>query len=370
MLVGFVRRALSGGWWFNDLDSVLCGAWRVAHGASAYAEAVACPGGRPAPYVYLPQLAHLLSPLARGSDISGLRAAFAAGALSAAAVLIWTLFVRPMPGDTGRLRTPLLGLTSGSAIASANLAYAGHLMVVAAASLRRGGALPLMLAIVLASVLKPVLLTYLLIFAYQPQRLAVRAGRVMGGLLLAAAAAALVVTTAGPDLAAWRAAIDQVALSPSQLGFGFFAWMYYLGAPSIGGITLAAYAIFAAVICLAGLVIAEGARLDARSRVLLAMGVAQLVNPRLMIYDMLMLAPLAVAFQATPAAARGLFHNAVFAICVMVALVQFSGLRGVFRIEPLLLCLMLVAAAFLVARQAWPMGGRADGARREGDNLT
>jgi hypothetical protein len=352
VLSGLVRRAAAGGWWFSDLDAVLCGAWRVAHGSSPYAQAAACPGGEPVAYVYLPQLAHLLSPLARGADISGLRMVFGAAVLAAATALAWIMYVRPMAGASGRFRAPFLGLTSPNAIASANVACVGHLMVFGAASVRRGGAWPLMLAIVVAAVLKPIMLTYLLIFAYQPERLAVRAWRIGGGLLLAAGAAALVVTSAGPDFAAWRAAIAQVALSPSQLGFGFLAWTYLLGVPPAGGTILAAYGAFAAVICLAGLVIAEAGRLDARSRVLLAMGVAQLVNPRLMIYDMLMLAPLAVAFQATPPAASGAFRKAVFAIGLMVALLQLSGLPGLFRIEPLLFSLMLVAAAVLVARQA------------------
>ena len=78
LAMGLIACVMVGWWWFNDLDAVLCGAWRSAHNASPYAERLGCPGGRPAAYMYLPQLAWALAPIARGADISTLRLLFGA----------------------------------------------------------------------------------------------------------------------------------------------------------------------------------------------------------------------------------------------------------------------------------------------------
>ena len=349
MVMGVISRLAMGAWWFNDLDAVFCGAWRVAHGHSAYAQGLACPGGHPAAYVYLPQLANVLAPLASGPDISGLRLAFGALMIVVPALLLYALFIRPMPEASRGLRAAMLPMTNGAAVGCGNLAFLSHALVFFVATLRRRGPWPLIATIVAVSLLKPVYLTYLLVFAYEDERFVVRARRIAAGVLLAAVAAALVLATGGPELATWRAALGQVALG-EEVGAGFLNWTGHLGMPPTDRLTHLAYVAYAGVICLGGLAIAEARRLSAQARVLLALGLAQLVNPRLMSYDLPMLALLAVAFDAVPERWRGTFRTAALAIGGIVVLLQFSGVRNLVRLGPALLTGVLLASAALAVR--------------------
>lgn len=366
LALGLTACLVSGWWWFNDLDAVLCGAWRTAHGVSAYAHGAGCPGGRPTDYMYLPQLARALAPIARGSDITGLRLVFGAGSLAVSAGLIHVLFLRPMAGAPQGLRAPMLAMIGGRAVASANVAFVCHGLVLAAALLRRRAAWPLIGAIVAVSTVKPIYLTYLLIFAFEPTPLSVRAGRIAAGVGAACAVGIVVAATGGPDLAAWRAALNQVVLG-EQTGFSFLSWLGAIGVKPGDRATQLAYVGYAAVVSLAGLIIVEARRLSPRARTLLAIGVAQLLNPRLMIYDVLMLAPLAIGFEAVPARWRVAFRGAVIAIGVLACAVPFIGVPALTSIPPGLLTLLLLAAGLLAARDLWRGRGQAGaGAARNG----
>lgn len=348
LAMGLFACVLVGWWWFNDLDAVLCGAWRVAHYASAYEAAAGCPGGRPSLYMYLPQLARMLAPIAGGADISGLRAVF--GVLNFAIVggLIWALFLRPMDSAPRGLRAPILALTSGTAVASANIAFGCHALVLAAA-LRRKSAWPLIAAIVAVSAIKPIYLTYLLVFAYEPERLAVRAGRIAAGVAAAAVVGAVILATGGPELAVWREGLTHVTLG-QHLGFSFISWAHSLGLSPTGRAVQVAYVGFAAMICLAGLAIVEARGLSREARTLLALAIAQVLNPRLMIYDVLMLAPLAIAFATVPEAWRRAFRFAVIGVGVLAFGVQLSRIYELIPIAPGLLTLLLLGAGVLAAR--------------------
>jgi hypothetical protein len=354
MIMGLVVCLMVGWWWFNDLDALLCGAWRSAHHMSPYAEAKTCPGGQPADYMYLPQLAWMLSPIAKGPNISGLRWVFGLADLVIVAGLIYVLFLRAMEGAPRNLRAPILALTSGTAIASANIAFGCHAVVLAAVLLlRRRRAWPLILAIVAVSVIKPIFLTYLLIFAYEPERLAVRASRIAMGVALAVVAAALVVATGGQQLEDWRAGLTEVALG-QQLGFGLLSWTAEFDLKATDRVTQLIYVAFAGLVCLAGLAIVEIRKLSPRARTLLALGIAQILNPRLMVYDFVMLAPLAVAFNAVPDAWRKTFQYALIAIGALAALVQVLRVYELIHIAPALLTLLLLASAGLALRDVLP----------------
>jgi hypothetical protein len=358
MLAGLAVRWAEGDWWFNDLDAVLCGAWRSAHHLSPYADGSACPGGQPAAYMYLPQLAAVLAPLARGPDISGLRLAFGAVHAVVLSLLVFGLFLRPTPGAPRALRAPILALTSGAGVACANLAFACHALVLGAGLMHRRRPWLLMLTILAVSIVKPVFLTYLLVFAYEAQPLAIRVRRVGLGLVLAVGIGALVLATGGPELVAWRAGLDQVALA-RETGYGFMSWIGHIGLRGSDPAAQALYVVFAGAACLAGLAIAEVRGLSREARLMLALGVAQIVNPRLMSYDLVMLAPLAVAFAAVPERLRGGFAAAATLIGAMILVLQFSPQRELIRLGPAMLTLLLLASGALAARDGLVQRGRA-----------
>ena len=354
MIMGLGLIIVEGKRWFFDLDAVLCGGWRVAHQASAFNEGMACPGGDPEPYMYLPQMAAVLAPFLRGPDISFLRGILGPMSMVGVVGVMWFLFAKPMEGASMVMRSPMLALVNGGALVCGNVAVICHGLVVGVAFLLPKRPLLLIGSIVAIAVIKPVFLTYLIIFAYQAEPLKIRAARVGGGVLLAILVGAAVVATAGPDLVAWRAALAERPLG-DQPGFGFLTILKVLDLPPTHIMGLAAYGLFAGLACLGGLAIVEVRNLAPRARLMLAIAVAQIVNPRLMSYDLALLAPLAIAFEATPDHLRSRFRMVALVIGIAIVPVQFSPYRPILLFVPSLLTLVYFWSAWLAARDlpAW-----------------
>jgi hypothetical protein len=351
ILGGLAIRVFIGGIWLRDLDAVTCAAWRAAHQVSPYGPGLVCPIGRPTDYMYLPQLAEFLAPLTHGASAVALRGGLALLVLGATVFLIWALFLRPMSGAPRLLRASVLALTTGGALAVGNLAVICHALVLGVGLMRRRGPWPLIITIVLVSILKPVFLTYLLVFAYEPEPISVRARRIGGGALLAALAALLVLATGGDWLGDWKVALDEVALR-AQPGYGFLSWMDWLGL-SAAPVVSVAFVVFAAAICLSGLAVVEVRKLDREARLFLALAVAQIVNPRPMAYDLIMLAPLVLAFAAGPAASRRIFRWGLYGLGVVETALLLAGTDLAQRLGPAALTLALLVAGGLALRDGF-----------------
>lgn len=343
-LAGLIGRAIKGGWWLNDFDAVACAAWRVAHHLPLYAEGLACPGGRPAAYVYLPQLAWALSPLAGGAGVSTLRMVYGLAYGAVMVWMFWTLFLRPAPDSPLRDRAPLLAMCKGSAISCGNVAGPCH-----AAVLAMGGASWALIPVVLAvALIKPVYLTYLLIFAYAAEPWRVRGAKLAVGLAGAGLAAIWVVVTGGAEIAAWRAALDSVVIG-QQTGVGFLDDVAHLGLRGGDLTTQILWLVFVGLMALSGLAIAETRRLEPQARFLLALAVAQLCNPRLMDYDLVLMAGgAAVVASGVPQGRRAMFW--VGAICLALSLAEQTALA--IRLGPALLAMLFLAAGVRAGRQA------------------
>lgn len=343
-LAGLIGRGLKGGWWLNDFDAVACAAWRVAHHMPLYAEGLACPGGRPAAYVYLPQLAWALSPLAGGPDVSTLRLAYGLAYGALMAWMFWVLFLRPAPDAPPRDRAPVMAMCKGSAISCGNIAGPCHAVVLAV-----GGASWAMIPVVLGvALIKPVYLTYLLIFVYAAEPWRVRGAKLAVGLAGAGLAAVWVVATGGSEIAVWRDALARVVIG-QQTGVGFLDDVAHLGLRGGNVATQILWLGFAGVMALSGLVIAETRRLESRSRFLLALAVAQICNPRLMDYDLVLMAGgLAVVASGAPQGRRAVFWIGI--VCLALSLAEQTALA--IRLGPALLALLLVVAGVRAGREA------------------
>jgi hypothetical protein len=114
--------------------------------------------------------------------------------------------------------------------------------------------------------------------------------------------------------------------------------------------------IFAAAACLAGLAVAEVRGLDHEARLFLALAVAQIVNPRPMAYDLIMLAPLAVAFAAGPAALVRVFRWGLYSLGVTAAALLLAGTDLAQRLGPGALTLALFVAAGFAIRDGFDEG--------------
>src|SRR5262249_49316415 len=142
-----------------------------------------------------------------------------------------------------------------------------------------------------AAMIKPIYLTLLAMIAYAPAPLWRR------GVLIVAAAIAPVAMSlfGGPEVQAWRGfTLDVVGPWP---GGGLLEWLKNIGLTRfeiVGPI----YLVYAAVLFVSGLVIAETGRLSRQGRLWLGASVGVLLIPRLSAYDLLALGPGALAAQA------------------------------------------------------------------------
>lgn len=359
ILLGVGGRIAKRAWPLNDFDAVACAAWRSAHHLPLYAQGLSCPGGHPAAYVYLPQLAWLLAPLAHGPTVTGARIAYGLVYVAIVAALIWAVALRRSPAAPRGLRFAGLALVTGGSLTCGNLAAPCHALVLGAGLTAKRSVWPLAFAIVLVSLIKPVLLTYLLIFAYQPEPWPTRARRIGFALLLAALAAAVVWTTGGESLIAWRAALTHTVIE-TQTGVGFLDLAARLGFRGNELGVQAVFVVFAGLMSLAGLAIAEGRALSREARLYLAIGLAQLVDPRLMDYDLIMLAPAmaVLAVNAPPVWRSRLGRGLLTILSLSVALNLAERTRLEIRLAPVLLTLfVLVCAGLALSARRYPRGG-------------
>ena len=348
--LGLIGRLIKGGWWLNDFDAVACGAWRLAHTLPLYATGLACPGGRPAPYVYLPPLAQMLAPLAQSPTVSGLRLVYG---LAYAVIVAWLLFTLYGKSRLGRFSpVPLLVMVTGSSISCGNLAAPCHALVLAAALLRKRRSIWLIAAILAAAVVKPIFLCYLLIFVLEDAPIRVRAQRFLAAVALAAGLGAILYWRDAEALVQWRSSLDHVVFG-WQTGVGFLDAVAHLGLRADQPVTQALWIAFAALLTLAGIAFAELRRLDSRARLMLAVALAQLCNPRLMDYDLIMLGPgvALIARAASPDLRRPLWL-ALVSMCSLLLLLNLAEQTPLeIRLGPALLAAFVLSAAALELRR-------------------
>jgi hypothetical protein len=279
------------GWW-RDFDAVLCGGLQAAHGLPLYTAHPACPGLQPSDFVYPPQVAWLAAWAEQRIGVGALRLGFGLAQVGACLWLAWLMLARPLAHATRRDRIPALGLVIGVAIACGNIAVVCTALIAASLLLFPRTRAPFIAAVALFSAIKPTWAIYLLVLLLDKAPWRVRLLRAGAGVLALAAMAALVWRTGGPELAQWPDALARV-LVPVNLGGGLLRLFANLGLPAQGPFALVAWTLFAGLMSLASLAIAEahGGALEPDERWLLGLGLVQLINPRPMSYDLLAMAP-------------------------------------------------------------------------------
>lgn len=283
-LSALTSRYGKGGWWLGDFDAVVCGAWRIGNGLSPYQHPAPCQGLKAADYVYAPQIAYVFDPLVDLLGPWGLHWAYMPILVAVVSVLIWYAVFRPMPGVPLHLRLMGLMAIRGSPLTTGNLgAVLQAAIVLALINLRRWRWLYVAIVIT-AAMVKPMFMTALIVLLFEQrpwrQRLLAFAGAFAAGVV----AVAILMVTAAPLDNDWRNFLTQIVLD-QQPGRGIFLALSSLG---ISENTLPAYIIYAvtaAIIVSAGLIIISGNDLSDQERACIALGIAQMINPRLFEYN-------------------------------------------------------------------------------------
>ncbi|UDF04624.1 glycosyltransferase family 87 protein [Asticcacaulis sp. AND118] len=283
-------RLVKGKWWLNDFDSLICGADHVRRGLSPYALQPVCDGINPAPFVYPPSIAAFFAPLTAWLSFDQLRIAYALLLLPVVAVTVWYVFRKAFPDMSLRWRALGCAVLTGSSLASGNVSLILHGVILMCTLNLHKSRWPFLIAVVASALIKPVLLTYLVLFLYQDRKLLSRTAFTAIGAVGGIAAFLWVSHGSGPLHTEWLMRMDQIVLT-QQPGISFFAWASVFGGGPDQWPWLVLLALYMGVLTLGGLLLAEVTRLNDDQRVLLGLGLAHLLNPRLMDYDILVLGP-------------------------------------------------------------------------------
>ncbi len=294
VLAGAFVRLTHHGWVLMDIDAVLCAAQASGQGLSPYT-AHACPGLAPAAYVYAPQFAAVLAPLVKTLGPMTVRFIYVVGLLvPAAACLIWFALVRKSGLSTAYRWLAFSALTP-MAFCCGNVGlvmHAGILAGVVASRLWSRRRWPFVVTVVLCAAVKPTFLAYLIVLLFEDRAWRLRLRDFAVAATAGAAMVGAVFASAGVYRDTWRTALHAVALH-DQPGLGWLALTAWLGIPAGSIPMLIVTVLFMAAMLGAGLAIARWGDLDSEARWLLGFGIAPLLTPRLMDYDMLLIVPFA-----------------------------------------------------------------------------
>lgn len=275
----------------NDYDALACGAWSLAHGLSPYARHPVCPGLDPAAFVYAPQVGQAFRPFVETFGLEGSRLVWLIPLIPMMAVLVWYALFKAMPRAPYALRLMSLAAIAGSMVTCGNAGFVLNGLIVLCALNIKKSRYPFVVAVLFAETIKPAMLTWLFVLLADDRPWLSRIAATSASAVAGVALVAWMMTTAGSLTPQWHALLGTIL--HEQPGVAFFSYCNLVGLNPGSPLTLVLLLIFMAVLGLGGLILAEGAGLSYDERIVLGIGVAQLLNPRLMDYDMLTLAPFA-----------------------------------------------------------------------------
>jgi hypothetical protein len=160
----------------------------------------------------------------------------------------------------------------------------------------------------------------------------VRLARTAAGALVLGVVGLLIWRTGGAEFSQWLDALHRVVVQ-GKPGGGLLGLFALLGLPTQGLLPPLAFLGFAGLMTLAGLAIVEGGPgpdgFSAQERWLFGLGLAQLINPRPLGYDFLVLAPL-VAMTGLAAREVSSRFGAIAQGWILACCLLFWGMVNVF----------------------------------------
>ncbi len=292
-----LARLLHHGRWFSDWEAVVCAAHALRTGQNPYTAHIDCPGLDPAAFVYAPQVARVFAPVVGVLGIDGARLLGLCLILPGMAYVVWYVVARRF--ENLPLSARLMGFAAvrGSTVSTGNIGFPMQALAIWARLAFRAR-WPFVAAVVAGALVKPIFLVNLLVLLVEDRPVVERLRAFLVSALAGLAVVTAVLLTAGPLFAAWNMSLHDVVLT-QQPGSGFAKLADFIGLGSGGPLALGLYAMISLVLTAAVMAIAEWGDLADDERVLLGLGLAQLINPRLNDYDLYLLFPgLALAVMA------------------------------------------------------------------------
>jgi hypothetical protein len=310
LIAHIVGRIVKQKWWLNDFDALICGADYLRRGLSPYEVKPFCDGLLAPPYVYAPQVAEFWVPIINSFGLIGTKAIYMIFIIPVMGVILWYALRKTFADLALRWRIIGFCVLSGSALSCGNIIFVFHALAIVCGLRLAKTRWPFLLVVLAGSLIKPVFLTYLIVFIYQNKPFMSRISVALIGAVLGLAGYAYIISTAGPYYAEWQQLVDRIVLK-EQPGYGFFGWVAVIGLEATHPISLIGFGLYFVALAMGGFILVEVASLDDDRRLLLGLGMAQLLNPRLMAYDMLYLPVFAavVIMLAVPLGER--FFNRV-----------------------------------------------------------
>ncbi|ESQ80457.1 hypothetical protein [Asticcacaulis sp. YBE204] len=297
LLSGVVGKVSKSNAWFGDYRAVACGAQKVIDGGALYDMNLKCAGmeGTTAVYVYLPVVAETFAAVVRFVGQDGLFWIYAALYVLSLVVLFWGIYCR-LPGTktedavapTLMQKLPFAAFLTGSAIVWGNIAVLCHAAVLVSAMAAKRFPWLFVAVVVLCGVVKPVFLTYLAVVLFLDFSLWKRLGLFIAGAVAGVLPTVLFAAHHSALSEQWRQTLSYFVYSLTP-GESFYGWLSLIGIRADSPVASIGWLIFAGLITLSGLAIAEGLRLGSRARIWLGLSLGVLMIPRLMSQDVFLI---------------------------------------------------------------------------------
>lgn len=294
---GLIGRIVKERPWLVDFDALACAGVNMARDLSPYAIKPFCAGMKATPYVYAPQIADVFGHMIEALSYDLLRLTYLMALAVALGFIGWVGMVKAMPNAPNALRIPVYAILTGGSVASGNIGILLHAIILLCALQLDKQRWPFILAVIFGAFFKPTLMTYFIVLLYQNRPLKLRLMTGIAAGITGILAYFALIKSAGHLSDEWRASLDQIVLT-EQPGIGFFSWMPWIGLEPSSTASIILAVLFMAMIAGLGFAMAHWGKITAFERIMLGLGVAQLLNPRLMDYDILYIAP-AVVLMAT-----------------------------------------------------------------------
>ncbi|MFT3998258.1 MAG: hypothetical protein QM667_12705 [Asticcacaulis sp.] len=301
LLSGVLGKIAKSNAWFGDYRAVACGAQKIIDGGALYDMNLTCPNmeGTTAVYVYLPVVAEAFAGVIRLIGQDGMIWLYGALYILSLIVLLGGTYLYPPLRALGRSgggglhptlidKIPFAAFLTGSAVVWGNIAVLCHAAVLASALVAKRFPWLFAAVVALCGVIKPVFLTYLLVLLF----LDIPLWKRLGWAVLAAVAGVLptlLFAAEGSALSeSWRATLSAFVYTTTP-GESFYGWLGLIGLRGDSALANIGWLVFAGLMTLSGLCIAEGLKLDTRARIWLGLSLGTLCIPRLMSQDVFLI---------------------------------------------------------------------------------
>ncbi len=283
---------------FSEYRTVACAGLHANAGEGFYSRTLTCGGEHVPSFVYLPDIARIAGTIITAIGEPGLLLAYLClTILSVAALISVPLFSALVPGRW-QDRLPFAALLGGGAVLVGNIAVILHGAVLMAALVFETAPWVLIAAVVVASWVKPVFLTALVIplaagLPWRKTAAMIGAGAVMGLLPTVVFGA-----TGGALAKQWLDLLSYFVCDVTP-GKGLLGWLQWAGINGRSPVAHVLWFGFAAALLGCVLVLPKVLRLTPAERIWLGLAVAALLIPRIMAEDVFLVGPgLLVVAQA------------------------------------------------------------------------